>query len=100
MVARIGEGEWFIKTAIVPLGAKILFTDWIRYGGSVLVMVLMSFPVFMLLAFPVFRLCAKNTDLSVVASVGIGVCGVSASIATAGAVGAPLFTPQWCQLQS
>jgi uncharacterized membrane protein YadS len=87
------RGEWFIKTAIVLLGAKILFTDWIRYGGSVLVMVLMSFPIFMLLAFPIFRLFTKNTDLSVVASVGVGVCGVSASIAAAGAIGAPAIYP-------
>ncbi|MEM4424162.1 putative sulfate exporter family transporter [Pyrobaculum sp.] len=87
------RGEWFIKTAIVLLGAKILFTDWIRYGGSVLVMVLMSFPVFMLLAFPIFRLFTRNTDLSVVASVGVGVCGVSASIAAAGAIGAPAIYP-------
>jgi len=87
------RGEWFIKTAIVLLGAKILFTDWIRYGGSVLVMVLISFPIFMLLAFPIFRLSTKNTDLSVVASVGVGVCGVSASIAAAGAIGAPAVYP-------
>jgi uncharacterized membrane protein YadS len=82
------RGEWFIKTAIVLLGAKILFIDWIRYGGLVLVMVLMSFPIFMLLAFPTFRLFTKNTDLSVVASVG-----VSVSVATAGAIGAPAIYP-------
>jgi uncharacterized membrane protein YadS len=76
------RGEWFIKTAIVLLGVKILFIDWIRYGGLVLVMVLMSFPIFMLLAFPTFRLFTKNTDLSVVASVGV-------SVSTAGAIGAP-----------
>ncbi|MCU7787704.1 putative sulfate exporter family transporter [Pyrobaculum sp. 3827-6] len=87
------RGEWFIKTAIVLLGAKILFTDWIRYGGTVLTMVLMSFPVFMLLAFPIFRLFTRNTDLSVVAAVGVGVCGVSASIAAAGAIGAPAIYP-------
>ena len=56
-------------------------------------MVLMSFPIFMLLAFPIFRLFTKNTDLSVVASVGVGVCGVSASIAAAGAIGAPAIYP-------
>lgn len=87
------RGEWFIKTAIVLLGAKILFTNWIRYGGAVLTIVLISFPIFMLLAFPIFRLFTKNTDLSVVASVGVGVCGVSASIAAAGAVGAPAIYP-------
>lgn len=87
------RGEWFIKTAIVLLGAKILFTDWIRYGGTALAAVLIGFPVFMLLAFPIFRLFSKNTDLSVVASVGIGVCGVSASIAAAGAIGAPAIYP-------
>ncbi|ABL87349.1 conserved hypothetical protein 698 [Pyrobaculum islandicum DSM 4184] len=87
------RGEWFIKTAIVLLGAKILFTDWIRYGGSVLTMVLIGFPLFMLLAFPIFRLFTKNTDLSVVSAVGVGVCGVSASIAAAGAIGAPAIYP-------
>jgi len=83
------RGEWFVKTAIVLLGAKILFTDWIRYGGTVLVMALIGFPLFMIVAFPIFRLFTRNTDLSAVASAGAAICGVSAAVATAGAIGAP-----------
>jgi uncharacterized membrane protein YadS len=83
------RGEWFVKTAIVLLGAKILFTDWVRYGGTVLVMALIGFPLFMVVAFPIFRLFTRNTDLSAVASAGAAICGVSAAVATAGAIGAP-----------
>jgi uncharacterized membrane protein YadS len=83
------RGEWFVKTAIVLLGAKILFTDWVRYGGTVLVMALIGFPLFMVVASPIFRLFTRNTDLSAVASAGAAICGVSAAVATAGAIGAP-----------
>jgi uncharacterized membrane protein YadS len=83
------KGEWFIRIALVLLGSKVLFTDWVRYGGPALAIALISLPLFMLLAFPIFRLFTKNTDLSIVASAGIGVCGVSAAIAAASAIGAP-----------
>jgi len=79
------RGEWFIKAAIVLLGVKILFLDWIRYGGLVLVMVLMSFPI---CCSPFRHSGSSQRDLSVVASVG-----VSVSVATAGAIGAPAIYP-------
>ncbi|CCC81905.1 putative sulfate exporter family transporter [Thermoproteus tenax] len=87
------RGEWFIKTALVLLGAKILFTDWIRYGGTVLLMVLIGFPAFMFLTFPLFKLFTRNTDLSVVATAGTSICGVAAAIAAAGAINAPAIYP-------
>ncbi|MDP2954399.1 MAG: putative sulfate exporter family transporter [Chloroflexota bacterium] len=83
------RGEWFIKTAIVLLGSKILFTAFARYGLVALVAVALAFPAMWLVAFVVSRRIGLDREFSATLSSGVGICGVSAAIATAAAVGAP-----------
>lgn len=83
------KGEWFIKTAIVLLGSKILFTSFAKYGLSALTAVALGFPIMWLVAFLLSRKIGLNREFAATLSSGVGICGVSAAIATAAAVGAP-----------
>ncbi len=92
--------EWFIKTAIVYLGIKLGvmsmkatgFTMELALAGAAATFVayLLFWPIVYTLARRVFKL---NRDASAVLSSGISICGVSASIATAGAIRAKPVLP-------
>jgi uncharacterized membrane protein YadS len=81
--------ELFIKVAIVLLGAKILLTTFATSAGGTLLAVFLSFPMVWLVAFVLSRRSGLDRDLSATLSSGVGVCGISASIATAAAIDAP-----------
>jgi uncharacterized membrane protein YadS len=99
-LAEAAKPEWFIKTAIVLLGVNL--------GGQVLqasrfalnlvltgaaatfVAYLFFWPIVYTLARRVFRL---RRDASAVLASGISICGVSAAIATAGAIRARPVIP-------
>jgi uncharacterized membrane protein YadS len=83
------RGEFFIKTAIVLLGAKILFTTLATSGLAILGAVFISFPVVWLIAYLMGRRSGLDQSFSATLSSGVSVCGVSASIATASAIDAP-----------
>jgi uncharacterized membrane protein YadS len=83
------KGEFFIKTAIVLLGAKILFSTLATVILPVLGAVFTSFPVVWAVAYVLSRKGGLDQKFSVVLSSGVGICGIAASIATAGAVEAP-----------
>jgi uncharacterized membrane protein YadS len=85
------RGELFIKIAIVLLGAKILLTTFATSAGTILTAVFVSFPVVWLVAFFMSRRAGLHQDLAATLSSGVGVCGVSAPIATAAAIDAPPF---------
>lgn len=92
--------EWFIKTAIVFLGIKLgLMTveatefalDLIIAGAAAtFVAYLLFWPIVYALARRVFRL---RRDASAVLASGISICGVSAAIATGGAIRARPLLP-------
>jgi len=95
--------EWFIKTAIVYLGIKMglmsmraasdygnFFELVIAGAAATFVAYLLFWPIVYTLARRVFKL---NRDASAVLSSGISICGVSASIATAGAIKAKPILP-------
>ena len=96
--------EWFIKTAIVYLGVKLgkMSIDSTKYGKGLLldmalagaaatfVAYLLFWPIVYTLGRKVFKL---RRDASAVLSSGISVCGVSAAIATAGAIRAKPILP-------
>ena len=77
------RGELFIKTAIVLLGAKILFTTFVTSAPSILLAVFLSFPVVWIIAFLISRRMGLDRNFAATLSSGVGVCGVSASMATA-----------------
>jgi uncharacterized membrane protein YadS len=83
------RGEFFIKTAIVLLGAKILFTTLATVILPVLGAVFLAFPVVWVLAYFLSRKMGMDQKFSAVLSSGVGICGISAAIATAGAIEAP-----------
>ncbi len=83
------RGELFIKIAIVLLGAKILLTSFVTSGPGILAAALLSFPVVWIIAFVISKKMGLDRDFSATLSSGVGVCGVSAAIATAAAIEAP-----------
>ncbi len=99
--------EWFIKTAIVYLGVKlghmsISSTAKVGAGGELMldmalagaaaafVAYLIFWPIVYALGRKVFKL---KRDASAVLASGISICGVSAAIATAGAIRAKPILP-------
>ncbi|VVB55154.1 Uncharacterised protein [uncultured archaeon] len=83
------RGELFIKIAIVLLGAKILLTSFVTNAPGILAAALLSFPVVWIIAFLISRRMGLDRDFAATLSSGVGVCGVSAAIATAAAIEAP-----------
>jgi len=104
--------EWFIKTAIVYLGVKLgkmwidssmqiqagasetginLILDMAMAGAAATFVAYLTFwPIVYALSRKVFKL---RRDASAVLSSGISICGVSAAIATAGAIRAKPILP-------
>lgn len=83
------RGEWFIKTAVVLLGSKILLTSFAKYGLQALVAVVVGVPIMWLVAYLISRRVGLNREFAATLSSGVGVCGVSAAVATAAAIEAP-----------
>jgi uncharacterized membrane protein YadS len=92
--------EWFIKTAIVYLGIKLGLMSMKAAGfalelalagaAACFVAYLLFWPIVYWMGRKLFRL---RRDASAVLSSGISICGVSASIATAGAIRAKPILP-------
>ena len=87
------RGEFFIKTAIVLLGAKILFSTLGAVILPILEAALLSFPVAWAVGYMVSRRLGLERKFAVTLASGAGVCGISAAIATGGAVDAPAIYP-------
>lgn len=86
--AGIATYEFWLKAGIVLLGARFLIGDVLRLGGISLGLVFIEITlslVFMTVLGRIFKLRPKLTTLL---SVGSAVCGVSAIIATQGAIDA------------
>src|SRR6266446_7212799 len=80
--------EFWLKTGIVLLGSRFLLGDVVKLGGISLVLVVIELVVsitFMTVLGRAFGLKPKLTSLL---AVGSSVCGVSAIIATKGAINA------------
>jgi uncharacterized membrane protein YadS len=99
-LSEAAKPEWFIKTAIVYLGIKIGlmsmkaagFTFELAIAGmaATFVAYLLFWPIIYALARKIFGL---SRAASAVLSSGISICGVSAAIATAGAIRAKPILP-------
>src|SRR5438309_8056682 len=84
----IATYEFWLKTGIVLLGARFLLRDVLKLGSVSLVLVLIELALsiaFMTLLGRIFKLSPKLTTLL---AVGSSICGVSAIIATKGAIDA------------
>jgi uncharacterized membrane protein YadS len=99
-LAEAARPEWFIKTAIVFLGVNLgaqtiqasgfTFQLILTGAAATFVAYLFFWPIVYTLARRVFRL---RRDASAVLASGISICGVSAAIATAGAIRARPVIP-------
>ncbi len=99
-IKEAAKPEWFIKTAIVLLGVKLAlmtmksqqFTYELALAGAAAAFVayLLFWPIVYYIARKYFGL---NRESAAVLSSGISICGVSASIATAGAIKAKPLIP-------
>lgn len=99
-IREAAKPEWFIKTAIVLLGIKLGmmsmkaagFTFELALAGAAAAFVayLLIWPVVYFVGRKYFKL---NRSSAAVLSSGISICGVSASIATAGAIKAKPIIP-------
>ncbi len=86
--AGVATYEFWLKAGIVLLGARFLIGDVVRLGGLSLALVLIEIALsltFMTLLGRAFKLRPKLTTLL---AVGSSICGVSAIIATQGAIDA------------
>lgn len=99
-LSEAAKPEWFIKTAIVFLGIKIgvmsieaasFITELVLTGiAATFVAYLLFWPIVYAMSRKVFHL---SRDASAVLASGISICGVSAAIATAGAIRARPVLP-------
>ncbi len=99
-IKEAAKPEWFIKAAIVLLGIKLGimsmkamgFTKELALAGAAAAFVayLLFWPIVYFIGRKYFGL---NRDSAAVLSSGISICGVSASIATAGAIKAKPVIP-------
>ncbi len=106
-LSEAAKPEWFIKTAIVYLGVKLghmsiksagdisgggtLMLDLALTGAAATFVAYLTFwPIVYALGRKVFKL---RRDASAVLASGISICGVSAAIATAGAIRARPILP-------
>jgi uncharacterized membrane protein YadS len=99
-LSEAAKPEWYIKTAIVYLGIKLGLMTMKATGfamdlalsgaAATFVAYLMFWPIVYTIARKAFKL---RRDASAVLSSGISICGVSASIATAGAIRAKPILP-------
>lgn len=80
------SAELFVKIGLVLLGAGIIFGDIVKAGGLGIVQALI---VVLSVWYFAFWLCKKfklDQELSMMISSAVSICGVSAAIATAGAI--------------
>ncbi len=78
--------EMFVKVGLVLLGTSVLFTDIMQAGALGLIQALVVVVSVWYFAFWVCKRLKLDDELSLMLSSAVSICGVSAAIATAGAI--------------
>jgi hypothetical protein len=78
--------EFYIKSGIVILGSGILFGEIVKAGAYGIVQAVLVVAVVWYLCFWIAKKLQVDDDFAAMLSSGVAICGVSAAIATAGAV--------------
>lgn len=78
--------EYYIKTGLVILGAGILFHDILDAGARGVVQALLVATVVWFVCFRLARRLRVDDEFAVMLSSAVAICGVSAAIATCGAI--------------
>ena len=85
-LAEAVRTEYFIKTGLVIMGATILFQEILQAGALGMVQALLVVTVVWYFAFWVARRMKVDEEFSVILASAVSICGVSAAIATCGAI--------------
>jgi uncharacterized integral membrane protein (TIGR00698 family) len=78
--------EFFIKTGLVILGTGIIFNDIVKAGSLGLLQAVIVVLSVWFFAFWIARKLKVDKELALMLSSAVSICGVSAAIATAGAI--------------
>jgi uncharacterized integral membrane protein (TIGR00698 family) len=78
--------EFYIKTGLVILGTSIIFNDIIKAGAYGLIQALVVVLAVWYFAFWLAKKFQIDEELSLMLSSAVSICGVSAAIATSGAI--------------
>jgi uncharacterized integral membrane protein (TIGR00698 family) len=80
------SAEMFVKIGLVLLGTGVIFSDILRAGSLGLVQALVVVLAVWYFAFWICKKLKLDEELSMMISSAVSICGVSAAIATAGAI--------------
>ncbi|MDB5257734.1 MAG: putative sulfate exporter family transporter [Chitinophagaceae bacterium] len=78
--------EFFVKTGLVLLGTTVIFSDILKAGSLGLVQALVVVLSVWYFAFWVCKKLKVDEELTLMISSAVSICGVSAAIATSGAI--------------
>ena len=86
--AGVGTYEFWLKAGIILLGARFVLGDILRLSGISLVLIFVAFGFSFIFMDRLGRAFRLSPQLTTLLSVGSSICGVSAIIATQGAIDA------------
>jgi uncharacterized membrane protein YadS len=81
------RSEFFIKTGLVILGSSVLFTDIIKAGFPGLIQAVVVVAAVWMFAMWLSRKLKVDDEFAVILASAVSICGVSAAIVAAGAIG-------------
>ncbi len=80
------SAELFVKIGLVLLGTSVIFSDILKAGGLGLVQALLVVVAVWYFAYWLCKKLRVDDDLTMMIASSVSICGVSAAIATAGAI--------------
>lgn len=86
-VKTAARSEFFIKTGLVILGSSVLFTDILKAGLPGLLQAVLVVAVVWAVAIWLSRRFNVDDEFAVILASAVSICGVSAAIVAAGAIG-------------
>ncbi|MBB1285143.1 putative sulfate exporter family transporter [Flavisolibacter sp. BT320] len=81
------RSEFFIKTGLVILGSSVLFTDILKAGFPGLIQAILVVAAVWFFAMWLSRRLKVDDEFAVILASAVSICGVSAAIVAAGAIG-------------
>jgi uncharacterized integral membrane protein (TIGR00698 family) len=81
------RSEFFIKTGLVILGSSVLFTDILKAGFPGLLQAILVVAAVWFFAMWLSRKLKMDDEFAVILASAVSICGVSAAIVAAGAIG-------------
>ncbi len=81
------RSEFFIKTGLVILGSSVLFTDIVKAGFPGLLQAVVVVAAVWMFAIWLSRKLKVDDEFAVILASAVSICGVSAAIVAAGAIG-------------